>query len=120
MGFLSRKKPKPAPVEVQEEHQMVDELQEMERAVPARDEGDWPAGPVDAGDPPPAAEQQEVPPATPPAGEELISEAQPSEVVDEVGPSEMEVEDEAPLNAEELEEPADDGRMKAIDLIAPT
>src|SRR6476620_11154662 len=29
-----------------------------------------PAGPVDAGDPPPAAKQQGVPPTTPPTGEE--------------------------------------------------
>jgi len=34
-----------------------------------RDEGGRPAGPVDAGDPPPAAEQQGVPPTTPPTGE---------------------------------------------------
>ncbi|HEX3240127.1 MAG TPA: hypothetical protein VHR18_08345, partial [Solirubrobacterales bacterium] len=34
MGFLSRKKPKPAPVEVHEERPIVDELQEMEAAVP--------------------------------------------------------------------------------------
>jgi chromosome partitioning protein len=123
MGFLSRKKPKPAPVEIQEERPMEDELQGMEEAVPLRDEirdqADWPAGPVAAGDPPPAAEQQGVPPTTPPAGE--ADEPEPSEVVDEVEPSE--VGDEAPLNAEEGEESpeaAGDGRMRAVDLIAPT
>ena len=54
MGFLSRKKPKPAPVEIHEERPMEDELQGMEEAVPLRDDfrdeirdqGDWPAGPV--------------------------------------------------------------------------
>jgi len=111
MGFLSRKKPKPAPVEIHEERPMEDELQGMEEAVPFRDEdrddGDWAAGPVDAGDPPPAAEQQVVPPTTPPTAEAFESEL--SEDVDE-----------APLNAEELEEPEEDGRMRAVDLIAPT
>jgi len=34
-----------------------------------RDEGARPAGPVAAGDPPPTAEQQGVPPTTPPTGE---------------------------------------------------
>jgi molecular chaperone GrpE len=34
-----------------------------------QDEGTRPAGPVEAGDPPPAAEQQGVPPTTPPTGE---------------------------------------------------
>jgi chromosome partitioning protein len=38
MGFLSRKKPKPAPVVVEEEHPMLDELQRMEEAVPERQE----------------------------------------------------------------------------------
>jgi chromosome partitioning protein len=120
MGFLSRKKPKPAPVEIHEERPMEDELQGMEEAVPFRDEdrddGDWAAGPVDVGDPPPAAEQQVVPPTTPPAAE--APESEPSEVGGEVEPSEMV--DEAPLNAEELEEPEEDGRMRAVDLIAPT
>jgi pyruvate dehydrogenase E2 component (dihydrolipoamide acetyltransferase) len=45
----------------------------------ASDEGQGarPAGPVDAGDPPPAAEQQGVPPTTPPTGE---AEEQDSQV----------------------------------------
>jgi hypothetical protein len=85
MGFLSRKKPKPAPVEIQEEHSIVDELQEMEEAVPERDrdsfrdEGDWPAGPVDAGDPPQPAQQAGVPPTTPPAGEAPEADAKGEE-----------------------------------------
>jgi chromosome partitioning protein len=129
MGFLSRKKPKPAPVEIHEERPLEDELQGMEEAVPLRDEirdqADWPAGPVsDSGLPLPGESSE----SSPPAGEAFESE--PSEVVAEVEPSELvdgvetsEVVDEAPLNAEEVEESpeaAGDGRMRAVDLIAPT
>ena len=39
-------------------------------------QGARPAGPVDAGDPPPAAEQQGVPPTTPPTGEAEEKESQ--------------------------------------------
>jgi chromosome partitioning protein len=118
MGFLSRKKPKPAPVEVHEEQPIVDELQEMEEAVPERDEirdeGAWPAGPVSD---PGLSLAGESSASSPPAGEG------PSEFVAEEGPSE-EVEEPA-LNAaepkaEESPEAEGDGRMKAIDLIAPT
>ncbi|HWN72735.1 MAG TPA: AAA family ATPase [Solirubrobacterales bacterium] len=124
MGFLSRKKPKPAPVEVQEEQPIYDELQRMEEAVPERprDEGAEPAGPVAAGaepagpaavgDPPsPATAQGMVPPTTSPAGEavEVDAEAPAVEVVEEPA-----------LNAEAEDEEEGDARMKAIDLIAPT
>ncbi|HET9198593.1 MAG TPA: AAA family ATPase [Solirubrobacterales bacterium] len=112
MGFLSRKKPKPAPVEIQEEQPIVDELQEMEAAVPergvgdtSRDDGGWAAGPISDSGLPLAGESSE---SSPPAAAAV--EDEPSEVVDE-----------APLNAEESEETEEgDGRMKAIDLIAPT
>jgi chromosome partitioning protein len=93
MGFLSRKKPKPAPVEIQEDHPMVDELQEMEEAVPFRD--DTPAPVEETFEPEPIAE--------------VVVEEEPAEV-----------EDEAPLNAQEPDEEEGDARMKAIDLIAPT
>jgi chromosome partitioning protein len=122
MGFLSRKKPKPAPVEIQEERPMEDELQGMEEAVPERggdsfrDEGDWPAGPVsDSGLPLPGESSESSPPAA-----EAV-EDEPSEVGGEAEPSE--VVDEAPLNAAEVEESPEaggDGRMRAVDLIAPT
>jgi chromosome partitioning protein len=106
MGFLSRKKPKPAAVEIQEEQQIVDDLQEMEEAVPLRDEGAEPAGPVSAGDPPsPATAQGMVPPTTSPAADALA--------VDEVPAVEA-------LSGEEEPEEAGDARMKAVDLIAPT
>jgi chromosome partitioning protein len=122
MGFLSRKKPKPAPVEIQEERPIVDELQEMEEAVPERvveepwDEAPAPAGPVsDAG----LSLAGESSASSPPAGE--TAEERPSEFADEEDePSE--VAEETPLNAEVEESPEaeGDGRMKAIDLIAPT
>jgi chromosome partitioning protein len=125
MGFLSRKKPKPAPVEVQEEHPIIEELQRMEEAVPerigqtSRDEGGRPAAPVSDPGLRLAAESSE---SSPPAGEAV--EAEPSEiVVEEMEPSE-EVEDgvlEAPANAADDEEvEGGDARMKAVDLIAPT
>jgi chromosome partitioning protein len=114
MGFLSRKKPKPAPVEIQEEHPIVDELQQMEEALPERfDESARPAGPAAAGDPPPPAQQAGVPPTTSPTGEAPQAErVEPAESVD----------DEPALNAAEEEAPEESGdaRMKAIDLIAPT
>ncbi|HET7510610.1 MAG TPA: AAA family ATPase [Solirubrobacterales bacterium] len=89
MGFLSRKKPKPAPVEIQEEHPMVDELHQMEEAVPER--------PVE----PPAIEEE------PAAEAPLVEQEEQPEIAEEV-----------PLNSEEEDE--DDGRLKAVDLIAPT
>jgi hypothetical protein len=51
MGFLSRKKPKPAPVDIHEERPMEDELQGMEEAVPERyvDEAPKDDAPRDAG-----------------------------------------------------------------------
>jgi chromosome partitioning protein len=112
MGFLSRKKPKPAPVEIAEERQIVDDLQEMEAAVPERprDADARPAGPVDAGDPPsPATAQEMAPPTTPPAAE--------APVVDREQPKPVE---EPALNARDEDEEEGDARMKAIDLIAPT
>jgi chromosome partitioning protein len=110
MGFLSRKKPKPAPVEIQEEHPMVDELAQMEEAVPERreprvDEGAEAAGPVSDTTSSPL-DAGEEPVSSPPAAEAPVVDEQP------------EVAEEVPLNSEEEDE--DDGRMKAVDLIAPT
>jgi chromosome partitioning protein len=93
MGFLSRK-PKHAPVQLEEPHPIVEELERMEEVVPERpvddfdfDEDAAPAGPV--------VEDEAV------VEEEVVAEEEPVEEVDE-----------------ELEE--GDGRMKAVDLIAPT
>src|SRR5215212_2457898 len=91
MGFLSRKKPKPAPVEVHEEQPIVDELQEMEEAVPERI--------VE-----PRIEIEEIP--------EPVVEEEPEAAPLDAAESEPE--------PEESPEAEGDGRMKAIDLIAPT
>jgi chromosome partitioning protein len=117
MGFLSRKKLKAAPVEMQGEAPIVDELEMMEEAVPEApraagpvsdtDEGAGAAGPVsDTSPAPTGAGPASSPPASGASGVELD---RPSEAVDE-----------APLDAEESEEDEGDGRMKAVDLIAPT
>jgi len=97
---------------------MVDELLEMEEAVPlrdeVRDEGDRAAGPVSDSALPPTGGS---PPSSPPAADAVESE--PSEMVVEEEPSEVVVEEPA-LNAEDPEVDGGDARMKAIDLIAPT
>jgi chromosome partitioning protein len=122
MGFLSRKKPKPAPVEIQEEHPIHDELQRMEEAVPEvpRDEEPWAAGPVSDSGLPLAGESSE---SSPPAAEEFVMAEGPAveALADDEG-SEAEVVEEPALNADEEEAPEEggDGRMRAIDLIAPT
>jgi chromosome partitioning protein len=124
MGFLSRKKPKPAPVEIQEERQLVDDLQEMEEAVPERvedsprDDGGWAAGPADAGDPPsPATAQEMVPPTTSPAAEASVADA-PAPAVEEG--AEPEPVEEPALNAVDEDEEEGPARLKAVDLLAPT
>jgi chromosome partitioning protein len=115
MGFLSRKKPKPAPVEIQEEQPIVDELQEMEEAVPLRDGGERAAGPVsDSGPSLPRESSQSSPPAA--EAPVIDRELEPVEEVPEV----TEAVEEPALNARDEDEEEGDARMKAIDLIAPT
>jgi molecular chaperone GrpE len=66
MGFLSRRSksvPAPEPVQADEPHPIVEELEAMEEAVPERSR---PAGPVAGGSPP--AHPPEGQPPTPPAG----------------------------------------------------
>jgi chromosome partitioning protein len=117
MGFLSRKS-KQAPV-AEEPHPIVEELERMEEIVPERydeydeparvddyDDERRPAGPVAAGDPPPPpvaeASSGVVPPTPPPAGEALVDS------------------DEGLGEAAADEDSADDGRVMARDLIAPS
>jgi chromosome partitioning protein len=99
MGFLSRKKPKPAPVEIQEEHPIVDELQRMEEAVPER-VVEEPRADVEE------LRAEEPSPASPAAGATAIDQ-EPARNAEELEGAEEEVE-------------GGDGRMRAIDLIAPT
>jgi chromosome partitioning protein len=121
MGFLSRKKPKPAPVDLEEQHPIVEDLQRMEELVPERvpvqEEELRDAGPVAdtdssssqaAGEEPisaPPASGSPLPDEEPPVVREAAAEEEPVSLVD--------AEEEAP-------EAAGDGRMQAIDLIAPT
>jgi chromosome partitioning protein len=73
MGFLSRKSKFAEPTVVEETHPIVEELEEIEEAVPEVGTDRSTAGPVAAGDPPPPpvaeASSGVVPPATPPAEE---------------------------------------------------
>jgi chromosome partitioning protein len=104
MGFLSRK-PKPAPIQVDEQHPIVEELQRMEEAVPERrvveSEGPAPqaAGPVAGDDSSSSQAAGEEPSPTPPAAEAPAASVQTVPV--EVKPSEPE-------------------RMMPRDLIAPS
>jgi chromosome partitioning protein len=108
MGFLSRK-PKPAPVIVEEPHPIDEELQRMEEAVPER-EFDEPR----AADPVVEEAYVEEDSDFLPVEEEEYSEPEPEA---EIALAEPEVEVEAPETEDEEE---DDGRMRAVDLIAPT
>ncbi|HEX8689222.1 MAG TPA: AAA family ATPase, partial [Solirubrobacterales bacterium] len=111
MGFLSRKS-KSASVSVEEEHPIVEELQEMEEAVP---EPSRPAGPVvDEGSSSSQAAGDD-PSSTPPAGEALENVAPSVSVSEEPEPVA------APAAGDAFG--ADDGepeRMMARDLIAPS
>jgi chromosome partitioning protein len=109
MGFLSRK-PKPAPVMVDEPHPIVEELQGMEEAVPER----------------PSDEFKETYVAEP-EGDQYSDEyddeyeeapsAQPVAAAVEYADPEVQEQPQAEVDEEEEE---DDGRMRAVDLIAPT
>jgi chromosome partitioning protein len=133
MGFLSRKKPKPAPVDIQEEAPIGDELQQMEELVPERTDeyafempadsgrGAEAAGPVSDTSPAPTGAG---PASPPPTAEAPVADEQPTTILESVASDVEEEEVEVPLNAETAEVSDDDepgdGRMKAIDLIAPT
>jgi chromosome partitioning protein len=146
MGFLSRKK-KPEPVVAEETHPLEEELARMEEAVPERPVADYEPeyddseyedefddAPPTAG---PVADERtsssqaagEVHPSAPPADMEISADAAPeaSRTEEESfeapqAPSvdeEAEV-DERPINEHDDDDESGDGRMKAIDLIAPT
>jgi chromosome partitioning protein len=126
MGFLSRKKHAPAPVE-ETKNPIEDELREMEELVPERsageDSGDRAAGPVADIDSPALRESSIS--APPPAG---THEAHAVESVVEQAPSVHEVfREEAEVSSPEVAEatvdPEDEGgpaRMRAIDLLGPS
>jgi chromosome partitioning protein len=93
MGFLSRKSKFVSPSA--EEHPIVEELEEMEAAVPEASETDRPAGPVAEDGESSSQAAGDSPSSTPPAGEASIAKA----------------------DSLQEEEPA---RLRARDLIAPS
>jgi chromosome partitioning protein len=129
MGFLSRKKPKPAPVAVEESHPLDEDLRRMEELVPEQDGGSPSAGPVAETGASSSRAAGEAPISTPPAEDEYAAdgdEAFGAEAEDEFSAVEAEVAElEVRINDDvampELEDEAEeDGRMKASDLIAPS
>jgi chromosome partitioning protein len=127
MGFLSRK-PKPAPVAVDEAHPIVEELQRMEEAVPERPfDGDArddpgteerpPAGPVAEDDSSSSQAAGEAPSSAPPAGDASESQGSAGAAGSvAVKPAEAE---RGRVEESEIDE---DGpaRMKPAELIAPS
>jgi chromosome partitioning protein len=124
MGFLSRK-PKPAPIQVDEQHPIVEELQRMEEAVPERRvaESDTPAVDSEGQSPKPAgpvpddggalrAGSSSTPPSSAPPAGEGAGHSGPSPVA--------EVSVSAPVEEIETAEPEKDGRLMPRDLIAPS
>jgi chromosome partitioning protein len=144
MGFLSRKKKNLEPVVTEETHPLEEELARMEEAVPERpvaefepeyddsayaeddlDEASPTAGPVADERTSSSQAAGEVRPSAPPAEE---APAPAPEYREEpkaaVAPAPVEVDetevDERPINDHSDDDEPGDGRMKAIDLIAPT
>jgi chromosome partitioning protein len=118
MGFLSRKKKNPEPVVTEETHPLEEELQRMEEAVPERPVADYEPE-YEAYEPDPAPEPvveaptpEPEPVAEAPASAPVVEPTREPEPEDEV--------DERPINDHSDDEESGDGRMKAIDLIAPT
>jgi chromosome partitioning protein len=123
MGFLSRKKSKPGPLTTEEPHPIHEELQRMEEAVPERhvDEYDDYAEDYEedyveenGADNSPEPEAVEEPVAEAPGPEPA---AEPEPVADMPAAS---VAAPVPEPTIEDDEAEGDGRMKAVDLIAPT
>jgi chromosome partitioning protein len=130
MGFLSRKKKNLEPVVTEETHPLEEELARMEEAVPERPVADYEPEYDDYEPEYAEEEQQEV--AEAPAPEPVADAPAPAEEVappapeheepkTEVAPAPVEEEiDERPINDHSDDDEPGDGRMKAIDLIAPT
>jgi chromosome partitioning protein len=122
MGFLSRK-PKPAPIQVDEQHPIVEELQRMEEAVPERSGTDtWEGEDFDyeaeeQEDAAPVAEEPLAEPEVEPIAEEPALELR-SETHETPAPQ-ARVEVREPEPAVEPE-PEDSGRFMPRDLLAPS
>lgn len=142
MGFLSRKKKNLEPIVTEETHPLEEELARMEEAVPERpvaefepeydadgyagdefDESPPTAGPVPDERTASSQAAGEVHPSAPPADEAPAADPEDREEPKaEVAPAPVEAEeaDERPINDHSDDDEPGDGRMKAIDLIAPT
>ncbi len=123
MGFLSRK-PKHAASVAEEAHPIVEELEEMEAAVPERPADERPpAGPVagdDSSSSPEAAGEGPTP--TPPAGEAVAEDGQAPPTIEEADeePERMQAKDLLVPSRHEVveEEPADETAVKHAEVIA--
>ena len=123
MGFLSRKSKPAAPV-AEEAHPIVEELEEMEAAVPERPADERrPAGPVagdDSSSSPEAAGEGPTP--TPPAGEAVAENGQAPPTIEEADeePARMQAKDLLVPTRHEVveEEPADETAVKHAEVIA--
>jgi chromosome partitioning protein len=124
MGFLSRKKKNREPAVVEETHPLEEELQGMEEAVPERPMNDY-VEPTRAPEPEDAYEDYEEPAPEPVVAPQPVVEAptpEPQAVAPAPAPAPP-VEQKAPAPEPEVandDDESGDGRMKAIDLIAPT
>jgi chromosome partitioning protein len=125
MGFLSRKKKNLEPVVTEETHPLEEELARMEEAVPERPVAQYEPEYDDYEPEYAEEEQQEAPEAPAPESEPVAAAPAPApapvvEPTPEPEPDpEPEVE-ERPINDHNDDDEPGDGRMKAIDLIAPT
>ena len=122
MGFLSRKK-KPEPVIAEDTHPLEEELARMEEAVPERPVADYEPEYHDYEPEYAEEEQEEVEeaPAPEPQPEPVAEAPAPAPVVEPTPEPDPEPEvDERPINDHSDDDESGDGRMKAIDLIAPT
>jgi chromosome partitioning protein len=126
MGFLSRKKKNPEPVVTEDTHPLEEELARMEEAVPERPVNDYVEAEYDD------SEYEDVPhddldeggptAEAPPAGDAYTYDAPQAEAPQAAAPQVK-----APVReAERAPEPKNDddesggGRMKAVELLAPT
>jgi chromosome partitioning protein len=123
MGFLSRK-PKPAPIQVDEQHPIVEELQHMEEAVPETPVADsWQGEEVDGFE----DDFEEVKAERTPPVEERPAETSPAPAAEEPAPEpQAEVRTVAPGVTRVVERPAEPAepeepaRMMPRDLLAPS
>ncbi len=118
MGFLSRKKKTaPAPVALEERHPIVDELEEMEAAVPEYDAG--PRSPSSVGEEQLSSDAvAEQHPSPPPGVEAFVEDEHDAVGIEEEIEDDYVVEELEEEEEEEGEETGD-GRLMASDLLAP-